>query len=264
MMRTLVYIMTFCLSFTWVYAQDSRTLIAEDVWSTVIDPLHQVYYTNKQKQAIKLSSIQDREYIYSDLMLDDHAVILAQNAFKSAIYNRNTGDFVMLDNRFSPTGKTNFFDLGYFGITAAAVSTDNKTIWIFDEDMQRLVQLDHQFKEIHRSNNLTQSLQRSIKPSQIVEKTNKIYLLDYKTGLYIFDNLGNYIKMYPIEQAHKVWVISERIYFFRAGQIWVYDSLLFEESALYALPEYSEVDLCKEFILGITPQGKLYQLPWRE
>lgn len=242
---------------------DSGILISEDVLSTAIDPLQQIYYINKNRQVVKLSSTQNKEYSYSNLMIDDHTSIHVQNAFKVALYKMNVGDFLMLDNRLNLTAKTNFFDLGYFAVSATSVSTDNKYVWLFDEDLQRLVKLDQKFKEIYRSNNLTQSLNQSIHPEQIIEKKNKLYLLDKEKGVYIFDNVGNYIKRYPIKNADKIWLIADQLYFYRTGELWLYDNMLFEEVPQYSLPHYTSIDLCKDFILGITQDGKLYKHNWK-
>jgi len=242
---------------------DNRTLISEDVLSTAIDPLHQIYYINKDRQVVKVSNTQNRDYSYSNLMIDDNTSIHVQNAFKVALYKMNVGDFLMLDNRLNLTAQTNFFDLGYFAVSATAVSTDNKYIWLFDQDMQRLIKLDQKFKEVYRSNNLTQAIDQSIQPEQIIEKKNKLYLLDKEKGVYIFDNVGNYIKRYPIEHADKIWLISNQLYFYRTGQLWLYDHLLFEEIPQYSLPHYTSIDLCKDFILGITQDGKLYKYLWK-
>lgn len=249
----------------WLLAQDllnERKQLAINVMSTAIDPLQQIYYINQNRQLVKLSSIQDKEYIYSDLMIDANTSIHAQNAFKVILYKKDVGDLLVLDNRLTLTAKLNFFDLGYFSVTGMTVSNDNKYIWLFDQDRQQIIKLDPQYRQIYQSNNLTQFLPARIRPVQMIEHENKLYLLDRHTGIYIFDNVGNFIKSYPVEHADKMWLISGQIYFYREGQIWQYDTRLFEEIPRYAMEDYRSIDLCRDFILGVTPDNTLYQFPW--
>ncbi len=248
-----------------VKGQDAQhgKIVAENVWSAAIDPLQEIYYINKNKQLVKISEIQDREYSYSNLMIDENTYIDVQNSFKIALFKKNVGDFLILDNRLNLTAKSNLFDLGYFGVTALTVSADNKNIWLFDENIQRLIKIDQQFREVYRSDNLTQSLSQSIRPKQIIEKTNKLYLLDNEKGIFVFDNVGNYIKTYPVMQADRIWIINDKLYFSRGGKIWWYNPLLFEEVSQYAIEDFTLADLCKDFILAISPAGVLFQFNWK-
>lgn len=259
----LTYILMACGQ--WLWAQDTlngKKLLAENVISTAIDPLQQIYFINQNKQLIKLSSIQDKEYVYSDLMIDANTSIHAQNAFKVILYKKDVGDLIVLDNRLTVTARLNFFDLGYFAVSGMTMSNDNHSIWLFDEERQQIIKLDQQNRQVYQSNNLTQVLPARIHPVQIIEQENKLYLLDKKQGIYIFDNTGNFIKQFPIEQADRIWVLSGQIYFYRAGQIWQYDLRLFEEIPLYKTDDYKSIDLCRDFILGITSEGNLYRFGW--
>ena len=241
---------------------NQKIFLAEGVFKSAIDPLEQIYYINKNKQLIKISNLQDRKYVYSDLMIDHSTTVNVQNPFKTALYKKDVGDLMILDSRLTLTSKTNLFDLGYFAVTAFTLALDNKCLWIFDEDRQQIIKLDQQFKEIYTSANLSQILSSKIRPIEILEKENLLYLLDTVQGVFIFDNVGNYVKNYPIAHAEKIWLINGELYFYRQGQIWKYDTLLFEEIPQYQTIDYHSVSFCRDFILGINTQGQLYKLLW--
>lgn len=242
--------------------QEVRTLIATDVYSVSIDPLQQIYYINKNKQLIKSSSLQDKDYIYSDLMIDQNTSIYTQNPFKVLLYKKDVGDVIILDNRLTMNSKLNLFNLGYFSVSSVTYSMDNHSMILFDTYRQQIIKLDQQNKEVFQSVNLTQLLQKRISPTQIKEFENKLYLLDPKTGIYLFDQLGTYIKNIPIENVENFWIISKQIYFYKDQQIWLYNTELFEEIPQYRLEDYTNISLCRDFILGITPQNELYQINW--
>lgn len=243
--------------------QEEKKLLATDVYSVSVDPLQQIYYINKNKQLIKLSSIQDKIYVYSDLMIDQNTSIYSDNPFKVLLYKKDIGDVIILDNRLTKNSKINLFNLGYFSVSSINNAMDNQSIILFDTDRQQIIKLDQQNKEIFQSINMAQLLQKRISPIQIKEFENKLYLLDAQTGIYIFDQLGTFIKNIPIEKADNFWIISKQIYFYRDQQIWLYNSELFEEIPQYRLDDYTNISLCRDFILGITPQSELYQIYWK-
>lgn len=259
----LIILMSYCSVLFAKELQEERTLIATDVYSASIDPLQQIYYINKSKQLIKTSSFQDRNYIYSDLMIDQNTSINTQNPFKVMLYKKDVGDVIVLDNRLAKNSKMNLFNLGYFSVSSITYSMDNHSIILFDTYRQQIIKLDQQNKEIFQSVNLTQLLQKRISPVQIKEYENKLYLLDPESGVYVFDQLGTYIKNIPIENVENFWIISKQIYYYRDQQIWLYNSDLFEEIPQYRLEDYTNIFLCRDFILGITPQNELYQINWK-
>ena len=187
-MKNWILFITFSY-FSVVFAKElqvERTLLASDVYSVSIDPLQQIYYINKNKQLIKLSDIQDKKYVYSDLMIDQSTSIYTQNPFKVMLYKKDVGDVIILDNRLTKNSKINLFNLGYFSVSSIAYSIDNQSIILFDNYRQQIIKLDQQNKEVYQSVNMTQLLQKRISPTQIKEFENKIYLLDTLFGIYIF------------------------------------------------------------------------------
>ncbi len=264
-MKQWILLITFSY-FTVVFSQnikEERKLLAIDVYSVSIDPLQQIYYINKDKQLIKLSSIQDKTYVYSDLMIDQNTQILTQNPFKAMLYKKDVGDVIILDNHLTKNSKINLYNLGYFSVSSINYSMDNQSILLFDTYRQQIIKLDQQNKEVYQSVNMTQLLQKRISPIQIKEFENKLYLLDPATGIYIFDQLGTYIKNLPIENIENFWIVSKQIYFYRNQQIWLYNAELFEEIPQYNLDDYTNISLSRDFILGITPQKELYQINWK-
>ncbi|MCO5233164.1 MAG: hypothetical protein M9888_05455 [Chitinophagales bacterium] len=249
-----------------IFGQDStdkKISVAQNVISVAIDPLEQIYYTNSKKQLIKLSDQQDKTYSYSDLMIDESTIVLPQNPFKIILYKKEVGDFFILDNRLNLSAKANFFDLGYYSVSSLTLSNDNKHLWIFDFDRQQILKLDQQYNPVFQSNILTQTLGKKINAIQLIEKENKLYVLDSINGVFLFDNLGNYIQHYPIENATRMWLISGQLYFYKNNSIWLYDNKLFEAFQKYNLLEnYTSIDLCRNFILAINRQGELYQIKW--
>lgn len=243
--------------------QEQNQRLATDVYSVSIDPLQQIYYINKDKQLIKLSSIQEKTYVYSDLMIDESTQIYTQNPFKVMLYKKDVGDVIILDNRLTMNSKINLYNLGYFSVSSITYSMDNQSILLFDTYRQQIIKLDQQNKEIFQSVNMAQLLQERISPVQIKEFENKLYLLDTTLGIYIFDQLGTYIKHIPIQNAENFWIISKQIFFYRDQQIWLYNTELFEEIPQYHLEDYTNISLCRDFILGITPQKELYQINWK-
>ncbi|MCO5247489.1 MAG: hypothetical protein M9887_00850 [Chitinophagales bacterium] len=265
-MRNIVVILVCILQFYAVSGQDlnDKTLVDKNVVTASIDPLGQIFYINQSKQLIKLSKLQESPYIYSDLTINRNSRLITDNTFKTILYKKDIGDFLLLDNRLKLLSKSNFYDLGFFAVDALAISNDQKNIWIFDSQRQQLIQLNQQYDISYQSNNFTQYLSQQLQAVQITEEKQHVYLLDKIHGLYVFDNTAVFVKRLPIENADRFWLINNQIYFYRENTLWKYDTLLFEETPVLQLDKiYTSIDINRDYLIALTENGDLYRFPIR-
>jgi|GEM_PF-4454175 len=258
-------LLVFIPLFSETKAQDTlarKKVVNDLVLTAALDPLNQIYYINNQRQLVKLAPSQDKQFLYTDLFVDARTVIQSHNPFKILLYKKDVGDLAVLDNRLTLTGKINLFDLGYFDVSCISSANDNQSIWLFDQARQQLFRLDQQYKESFASPVMPQLLGTDIHPVYVIETEGKVYLLDPKKGLFIFDNVGNFSKQLPITRANRIWIFGNQIYYYHSGQIWMYDTLLMEERPAYTLEGYSDISLCRDFILGLTPEKELFRIEW--
>jgi hypothetical protein len=252
------------MSSSAIFAQDISTLkVTQDkVLVAALDPLHQVYFINDKRQLYKLVPSQNREYLYTDLFVDQQTVIQAQNPFKVLLYKKDVGTLVTLDSRLNQTARINLFDLGYFDVSAVATANDNQSIWLFDKASQQLVRLDQNNRQTFFSPVMPQQIGHELDPVYITETESKVYLVDPTKGIFIFDNIGNYFKKLPVEGIRKIWIFGPRMLYYFEGKIRQYDLLMMEDKVVMDLDGYADVFLSREFILALKGNGELYRLPW--
>jgi hypothetical protein len=243
-------------------AQDTILVTPDKVLKAAIDPLQQIYYVNNQRQLVKLATTQDKTFLYTAIFLNKNIVLNVQNPFKVLLYKQDMGELITLDTRMTVTGSVNLFDLGYYDISALSSASNLQNVWLFDRARQQLILLDQQNKESFVTPIMSQLIGTSLSPVFVAEIEAKVYLVDPVKGIFIFDNLGNYFKQLPITGIQKIWVIGPKLYYFTEGQLWEYDLMLMESAPLITLKGFSEVQLCKDFILGLNSEGQLYKMNW--
>lgn len=243
-------------------AQDNQLVTTDKVLNAAIDPLQQIYYLNSQRQLVKLATTQDKTFLYTAIFLNKNIVLNVQNPFKVLLYKQDMGELITLDTRMTVTGTVNLFDLGYYDISALSSASNLQNIWLFDRARQQLILLDQQNKESFVTPVMPQLIGTSLSPVFVAEIEAKVYLVDPSKGIFIFDNLGNYFKQLPITGIQKIWVIGPKMYYFTEGQLWEYDLMMMESAPLLTLKEFSEVQLCKDFILGLNAEGQLFKMNW--
>lgn len=249
------------LSTLQVFAQDS-ILTQDIVLKAGIDPLNQVYYINNQRQLFKLATTQNKTFFYTALFLNRNTVLNVQNPFKVLLYKEDTGELLTLDTRMTVTGSVNLFDLGYYDVTALSSANDLKSIWLFDRARQQLIRLDQQYKESFTSPVMPQQIGMALSPVFLTETEGKVYLSDPEKGIFVFDNLGNYFRNLPITGIKKLWIIGPRLYYFSEGKLWQYDTLIMETTPLMDISNFADIQLCKDFILGLSAEGQLHKINW--
>jgi hypothetical protein len=262
--QILMIMQSWLMSSSVLLGQDlsSFRVTQDKVLVAALDPLHQVYYINDKRQLYKLVPSQNREYLYTDLFVDQQTVIQAQNPFKVLLYKKDVGTLVTLDSRLNQTARINLFDLGYFDVSAVATANDNQSIWLFDKASQQLVRLDQNNRQTFFSPVMPQQIGHELDPVYITETESKVYVVDPSKGVFIFDNIGNYFKKLPVEGIRKIWVFGPRMLYYFEGKIRQYDLLMMEDKVVLDLEGYADVFLSREFILALKGNGELYRLPW--
>jgi hypothetical protein len=135
------------------------------------------------------------------------------------------------------------------------VSYDNNYLWIWDANAQQLVKLDKDKLPVFTSNTLSMVLGMKINPSQIVEAGIKLYIVDLKNGIFVFDNQGNFIKQIPIENGKDLKVIDNQLFYTKDGVIYSYDNLTFTETRYSQTPDLKDIQVGKTIICGTDKEN---------
>ena len=133
------------------------------------------------------------------------------------VFFENTQQYTFLD-RFLSGAQLNQLP-PTLGFISLATSTSNNQLWLIDERGFRLIRYDFEFDQIvlERSfNQLPQAL--DLKPYQIKEYQNRLYVGDKAKGILVFDNLGNFLNIIEAPAVHFDF-IDEQLYYLQGDQL---------------------------------------------
>ncbi len=136
------------------------------------------------------------------------------------VFFDNTQQYTFLDRFLSGAQLTQLpTELGYISL---ATASSNNQLWLIDDRAYRLIKYDFEFDQIilERSfNQLPQAL--DIRPSQIKEYQNRLYVGDKSKGILVFDNLGNFVNLWEVSPNYFDFVGNE-LYFLEQDHLIFY------------------------------------------
>jgi hypothetical protein len=145
------------------------------------------------------------------------------NPLRPLLFYQEFGRVVFLDNTLSQNGEPIALEkLGYPLATLVASSYDN-SLWIYDQPSFELIRFNTALEITNRTGNLSQILGIDLQPNFILEKDNRLFVNNPKTGILVFDVFGTYIKTIPIDSLTNFQVADDQIIYFSEGMLSAWD-----------------------------------------
>lgn len=160
-----------------------------------IDQQGYLYFASKEGVIEKYNKAGELQYHYSPQKKASPSLLEAWQGLRVFVYYQAFQEYLFL-NRFLVDSER--FNLQRFEISQfsglATISGDNN-LWLVDSNTLTLTKVDLESGEVLLQNQLSLSLSVSnIRPSFIREYQNLLFISDENNGIFIFDNLGNYIE----------------------------------------------------------------------
>lgn len=186
--------------------------VAVDIVFATVDKLQQIYVITPENNIIKYNENGDILYRYTNNYLGAPSLIDASNPIQILVYYPGLQTIVTLDVTLNEISRTNLVSFGLFDIKRVCVSNDAQ-IWIMDGMDFKLKKIDRFGKVLRESEDLMLQLGRNITPIAMLERQNKVLVLDSQIGLLIFDNLGNYVRTEPFVNPETVMTFGGKLFY---------------------------------------------------
>ena len=129
------------------------------------------------------------------------AQVEAWNVTTTLVFNDDRQQLVLLDRFLAPITEVRLADY-LDGIVRVATLAPDNVIWLLDESNLVLREFDPNTLRLVQSTPLDLIIGRSRPDFRFIRQyQNNIYLVDRSTGIYVFDNLGNYKKKIALHRA---------------------------------------------------------------
>ncbi len=192
--------------------------IAQPAKMLVGDKLQQFYLVTPANEVIKYSADGQLLYRYNNNTLGQLAHIDATDPFQLLLYYPDFQVVLLLDRTLNPLGQYRLGQHGLLQPEPLGMSNDN-LLWVYDQATFRLQKLDRQGRVIAQSDDLNLLLGYPLQPTHLLARHNAVYLNNPATGILIFDNFGQYLRILPITGVERIQILDDTfIWCFRQGK----------------------------------------------
>lgn len=131
-------------------------------------------------------------------------------------------------NRFLAPTTTQTLDPDIFA-RLVTTSSDNN-LWVFDDKDFSLKKINLNYNTVEINTTLSNVMKHGFQGKFMKEYQHLVFLSDMNTGVYVFDNLGNYIKMLPFPNVQYFNFFQNKLYFLADNTIHFYELYTGEEN----------------------------------
>ncbi len=177
------------------------------------------------------------------------AQLEAWNLTSTLVFNDDRQQLILLDRFLAPITEVRLADYVDGTIRAATLAPDNR-IWLLDESNLVLREFDPTILRLVQNTPLDLLLGRSRPDFRFLRQyQNNTYLVDRSTGVYVFDNLGNFRNKLPFTGLSMVGFRGDELYYLDAGALHFFHLYHLTERRV-ALPAGLDPGAVRQVLLG--------------
>lgn len=230
-----------------------------------IDRFDRVYVGDVRQNILQIDTLGRAINTFSPPIQGRVAMVEAWSPAKISVFYDDRQRVQLLDRFLTPLGLADLRDYTDGTIRAATLAADDR-LWLFDETTFRLLKIDTRYTTISHETPL--ELLSTREPHDITflrEYQSKLYMVDRLSGVYVFDNMGNYQKKLPLPGLSYVGFLGEELYYLAGNQLH-FQHLYNFQTRTFPLPEtnmpYQQVLMGDNFLYLLTKET-LFAYRWR-
>ena len=243
-----------------------RTLTLPNPGPASLDRRGTLYLADRDNNLRQLGRDGQPLNTYSPTQPGHVAVIEAWNQNSLLAFYDDRQQVLLLDRFLAPLAEIRLAD--YFdGTVRTATLAPDGLLWLLDESALTLREFDPQALRVVQSTPLDLIIGRSRPDFRFLRQyQNNLYLVDHASGIFVFDNLGNYRKKLPFAGLDFIAFRGDELVYLTSGQLHFFHLYNLSERT-QPLPTGLDATTIRQVLFGerlayfITPQGvHIYQL----
>ncbi len=219
----------------------TKQVVWEDIDKGIIDNQGHLFITNQKGDLAKFSPDGELLLEFSPMLNIQVSQINANTQLKVLLFYEDLQSFTLLNRYLTspvvyPLSK---FGLGYI---STLTITPQQDIWAMDVTDFSLKKLDIQRDEVLETKSLSTLLDREeASGAKLLAHQNRIYLSVRNHGLYVFDNIGNYL-FHESDLSFELNFFRDELYYENAHQL-ILKNLNSNEERFLPLPDENRKQL---------------------
>ncbi len=197
------------------------------------DPLKNIYIITNKNEVLKYDGDGYFDSRFSFKKFGKIGSVDVSNPFKIILYYTDYQCIVTIDAALNPIKTIFLNDMGIAN-AAAIASGDDGQIWIYDSGVNKISRFSVDatgFKLAYKSNALTQNLS-SMQLGQMLIRNNNIYVNVPAKGIFVFDQLGQYLKTLDIKNASGLQIIENQLFYKQDNKLFRFNLQSLAKSAI--------------------------------
>ncbi len=201
-------------------------------------------------------------YQFSEVRFGRVGSLDVSNPLRVLLYYPEYLSVVLLTNTLAPAAEINLRSLGLNRVRAAGLARDGR-IWVYDEANFELLKLDERGQVVRRSEPLNYVLGLELQPTQLIERNDRLFLLDPRHGVLVFDAFGTFDYRFGSPGIRHMQIYAEEVITETPEGFFIHNLKSYQDSPL-TMPEVPiqrwSLDGRRMALLG--PEGiNVYSLP---
>lgn len=242
--------------------QNTTFKLTEKPNKVYINDLNQLYFLTENSIILKTNIKGDTLYTFEHKS-EEISNLDVTNPLRVLALSSRFNSLVFLDQTLTPINAAIQLDQLNIPFVEAFASSRDNNFWVFNEMDQTLIKLDQNSKIISVSQKVNLLLNQTIKPVQMLERNNQLYILDEQLGLLQFDFLGTYKFLFKEIKGQKFEVIGNKVVFLNQNTIYVFDTVLMELKKVKVPFEQIDNFCVNNNYLVISQKEQIHIMPFR-
>ncbi|GAA4006071.1 hypothetical protein GCM10022408_17310 [Hymenobacter fastidiosus] len=209
-----------------------RTIKLAQPGAASLDRRGNLYVADEQDNIHQYGADGQALNVYSPPQPGHTAQIEAWNTAKILVFYDDRQQIVLLDRFLAPLTEVRLPDFIDGQIRAATLAPDDR-LWLFNESDLTLRQFDPTPQRLTLSTPLDLIIGRSRPDFRFLRQyQNNLYLVDRTSGIFVFDNLGNYRKKLPFTGLTTIGFRGDELYYLTDSTVHFFHLYTFTERTL--------------------------------
>ena len=244
---SIIISLLFGLKISYSQSIPDSLLVADEITAFSQDRTGNIFLTFKGGAITKFSPSMDSLISFSPEKLGDITLLEAWHGFQIFAFYAEFQEFVLLDRFLTRDTRYRLSQSSSNYVDMCAISSD-QNLWIFEENQLRLIKLNLNIRVIDIEVPLEFVLDANEhKITFLREYQNLVFLIDEYSGIYILDNLGNYLRKIDAPGIKNCSFKGEHLFYLQNNE--VHDINLYQNT-------HEVIKISKGNYLGVLPLEK--------